>query len=256
MKFRVLVPTIALSLMATSLFAQEHSDIDFGYDSQMNPMSLIIEGDEFTTDGILLFESAMEVLDPFNPDDFSSDEPGFATNPSDPLLVNEDDQIFLNILDASTASSFGVGYVNYYNPDTDSLEAQGRLGIYDNSASTMDLILNGGSIESGLNPQFLGLGDEDGDVHDHIIVDLLDDSSAPNGAYGVLFQLQSDFAAADGTMDLTSDPFWIVWNHGMDEEDFDSQALARFGFSSVPEPGSVSLLGLGFAAFLVRRRRS
>ncbi len=256
MFYKVMVSTVALSLMTTSLFAQHAGDVEFGYDSLPDPMSIIIEADEFTNDGFLYFESEFESLDPFNAGDLSSDEPGFTTNPADQLFVNSNDQIWLNLLDASVESSFGVGMVNFYNPNTDALESAGRIGIYDNSTSTADLILNGGAIESGVNPQFIGLGDDDGDVHDHLIVDLLDDDTAPIGAYGIMFQLQSDLATADGSVDLESDPFWIVWNHGMTEEDFDSQALTRFGvFSAVPEPGSASVLALGLTTFLMRRRR-
>lgn len=255
MKFNVFLSTVGLAMMSSNLFAQHAGDVEFGYDSLSNPTSFVIEANDLTSDGFLYFESEMEELDPFNPGNFSSDEPGFTTNGGEGLLVNQDDQIWLNALDASMHSSFGVGYVNYYDPTSDSLSARGRLGIYDNSGSTDDLILDGGMIESGINPQFIGLGDIDGDVHDHLTVDLMDDSTAPLGAYGMMFQLQSDFSTADGTIDLGSGPFWIVWNHGMSESDFDSRALPSFGVSSVPEPGSVSLLAVGMTALILRRRR-
>lgn len=257
MKFRVLLSAVALASLSTSAFAQHghDGDIEFGYNDLASPTSFVIEADEFTTDGFLYFESEMAELDPGSPGDFFSDEPGFTTNDVEGLLVNEDDAIWLNAVDASLHSSFGVGYVNFYNASTGSFDALGRIGIYDNSGGTSDLILNGGSIESGVNPQFLGLGDIDGDVHDHLIVDLLDDSSAPLGAYGIMFQLQADFGAADSNMDVSSDPFWIVWNHGMSESDFDSLALPAFGVSAIPEPGTLGLLGVGMAGLVLRRRK-
>ncbi|MDG1875767.1 MAG: PEP-CTERM sorting domain-containing protein [Mariniblastus sp.] len=255
MKFHVFYSIVILTMTSSNLFAQHAGDLEFGYDSLAAPTSFVIESTDFTSDGFLYFESEMEELDPFNPGDFSSDEPGFTTNDGEGLLVNEGDQIWLNAVDASSRSTFGVGYVNYYDPTSGTLTSLGRLGIYDNSGSTSDLILSGGSIESGPNTQFIGLGDVDGDVHDHLIVDLLDDATAPNGAYGVMFELQSDFSAADGTMDLTSDAFWIVWNHGMSDADFDSLALPAFGVSAVPEPGSLSLLAFGVPALVLRRRR-
>lgn len=256
MKFSFFFSTISLVILSSSVMAQHAGDVEFGYDSLSSPSSFVIESNNLTTDGFLYFESEMEELDPFNPDDFSSDEPGFTTNAGEGLLVNQGDQIWLNAVDASLLSSFGVGYVNYYNPTTDSLDSFGRIGIYDNSGSTADLILNGSSIESGFNPQFIGLGDSDGDVHDHLIVDLLDDSTTPIGAYGIMFELQSDFSSADGSMDLSSSPFWIVWNHGLSEEDFETRAMPRFGASAVPEPSSLIVLALAMAPFFTIRRRN
>ena len=258
MKMRCLLTAIALAMMTTTAYAQHgHAgDVEFGYDDVNNPTGFEIEHDEFTSDGFLFFESEFEELDPFNPGDWSSDEPGFTTASAEGLLVNPGDQIWLNAMDAAVETTFGVGYVNFYNPGTDSLEAAGRLGIYDNSTSTADLILSGGSIESGANPQFIGLGDIDGDVHDHLIVDLLDDATAPIGAYGVLFQMQSDYDVADGNMDLDSDPFWIIWNYGMSDEDFDDLALPKFGaVEAVPEPSTIGVFAFGMAAVMLRRRR-
>ena len=263
MKLRLLFTALALAMLTATAYAEEDEgghgghagDVEFGYDNLANPSAFVIEHDEYTTEGYLFFESEMEELDPFNSGDYSSDEPGFTTASAEGMLVNENDQIWLQTLDASAHSSFGVGYVNFYNPVTDSLEAAGRMGIYDNSSSTDDLILSGGSVESGLNPQFLGLGDDHGDVHDHLIVDLLDDASAPNGAYGLLFTMQADFATGDGNMDLDSDPFWIIWNHGMSDDDFDDLALAKFGVSAVPEPTSFCVFALGTAALVLRRRK-
>ncbi len=249
------------ALLTSAVSAQvPHSDVEFGYDSLSAPAAFMIEQLNVTTEGIQIFESGLEELDPLDPGNFSSDEPGFATNAAEGLDVNIGDRFWLNVLNADLESLFGVGYVNYFNPATGLLEANGRLAVQDNSAGTADLILDGDSISSGVNPQFLGLatdiGGGLGDIHDHVVMDLLDDVTAPLGAYGILFQLQSDFASNGfGSMDLTSDKFWIVWNHGMDEADFDTLALPAFGVQSIPEPGSLALLGLASAGFLMRRRR-
>ena len=259
MKFHFLISTIAILCMSSGLLAQHtgHAgDVEFGYDNLASPTAFDIEEPEVTSEGFLFFESEMEELDPFTPGDFSSDEPGFTTNSAEGRLVNENDQIWLRVVDAAINSTHGVGFVNYFNPTTGMLEASGRLGVYDNSATSIDLILNGNMIESGDNPQFLGLGDDHGDVHDHLIIDLLDDATAPIGAYGVMFQLQSDLSTADGTMDLSSDPFWIVWNHGMSESDFESNAVPSFGIASVPEPGSAVVLAMTLGFLTSRRKRS
>ena len=254
MKLKIVFSIVAVGFMATSVLAQ-HSDVELGYDNLSNPTAFIIEQDNVTTEGFQYFEAEMEELDPFDPGNFSSDEPGFATNGLEGLLVNEGDQIWLNILDASVDSSFGLGYVNYYDPNTDTLQASGRIAVEDNSTGTLDLILNGSFIESGPNPQFIDLGDSAGDIHDHLLFDLLDDATAPMGAYGFLVQLQSDFDVADGTMDLSSDPFWMIYNHGMTDVDFDQMALPAFGVAEIPEPGAAALLILGTSVMALRRRK-
>lgn len=248
---------ILLAMFTGSVYGQhEHSDIELGYDNLATPSALEIEEVEVTTDGIMFFEAEFELINPFDPNDFLADEPGFTTNDAEGLLVNAGDQIWMRALDASTNSAHGEGYVNFYNPLNDSLSAAGRISVIDNTGGTADLVLNGGSIESGPNEQFLGIGDAGGDIHDHVVFDLLDDATAPLGAYGIMFQLQSDFDPADGNMDLTSDAFWIIFNHGMDEEAFENFALPAFGAgSAIPEPGSAMVLLLGTAVLGMRRRQ-
>ena len=255
MKAQILFSALLLGALTVPAWGQHaHSDIEFGYDSLVTPTEIEVEVVEATSEGFAIFESEFEELDPGDPGNFSADEPGFTTNAAESLLVNEDDQVWLSVLDSSTNSSFGQGFVTYYNPLTDTLEAAGRIAILDNTGSTSDLILNGAGIESGDMLQFLGLGDVDGDVHDHLVIDLLDDATAAVGAYGIMFQMHSDFDPADGNIDVSSDAFWIVANYGMDEEDFETLALPRFGLT-VPEPGTASVLAIGTLAMMVRRRR-
>lgn len=220
----------ATIFLPSVLFAQ-HNDIEFGYDNRADPTRFLLSALDFDTttrDGVLVIRSNMAAPDPFAPNDFAADQPGFTGNISKDLLVNPGDSIMIKSLDASVHSDFGVGYINYYNPITDSLEATGRIAFKDNSRATPNLVLNGGSIESGLNPQFIGVANSSGYVHDHISWDLLDDNTAPTGAYGLLIQLQSDFSPFEGSIDLSSDPVWLVFNHGMSESDFEDKALPRF----------------------------
>lgn len=255
MKLRFFLLVTAIICLSSSLFAQ-HNDVEFGYDDTNNPSGFVLSPlgfDIVTREGFILVESGMEELDPFSPGDFAADQPGFATHSAQGLIVNPGDAIMINALDASLHSNFGVGYVNYYNPTTDALEATGRIAFEDNTNSTPDLVLNGDSIESGVNPQFIGLADGNGNIHDHITWDLLDDASAPQGAYGLLVQLQSDFSPLDGGIELSSDPFWLVFNHGMSDTDFERFALLKFG--AIPEPGSAMLIGFATCILASCRRR-
>jgi hypothetical protein len=265
MKFLSIISTtvvLALSL-TTSLAAQDHdhdhSDVELGYDDVNNPTAILIERDERTSDGLLFFEAEMLELDPFVPGDFSSNQPGFATHPGDPdhgedpLLFRENDELWIRPLDASLYSDFGLGYVNYYNSSTGTFESSGSLAMLDNTGGTEDLLLTGGSMVSGDEWQYIARGDADGDIHDHIVVDFLDETN--QGAYGVLFEVAADFDVTDGNMDIQSEKFWIIWNHGMDEGDFDTIALRRFGVTAVPEPGSLMVVSCSLGLLMLRRRR-
>ncbi len=233
MKFKFplfLIAVAAVICLPSDLLAQ-HADIEFGYDNVNSPAAFAFSPLAFeatTGDGISVAESSFRELDPFNPGEFSSDQPGFATDNVQGLDVNPGNAILISALDASMESAFGVGYVNFYNPATDVLESTGRIAFKDNRSGTPDLVLNGPAIESEITPQFIERADNTGTVHDHITWDLLDDASAPLGAYGILVQLQSDFTF-DGTIELSSEPFWIVFNHGMSDADFESLALPSFG---------------------------
>ncbi len=233
MKLQPFVFILLLSAIicpSSNLLAQ-HNDVEFGYDNLNNPSNFLLSPLSFnstTSDGIIIVRSSMRELDPFNAGEFSADQPGFATDNAEGLAVNPGDGILISALNASEHSAFGVGYVNFYNPATNSLEAAGRIAFIDNRSGTPDLVLNGDTIESGVDPQFIERANNSGVVHDHITWDLLDDATAPVGAYGILVQLQSDYEF-DGTVELSSDPFWLVFNYGMSEDDFEELALASFG---------------------------
>ena len=239
MRSYYLAAATALIFCSTNCHAQapDPADVILGYNDLSNPTELLIAAmDGFTATSVPYFEDVFGVPDPFLPDDFGTNDPGFITNAGLNLLVNEDDQIFANVLDASQNPLWGgVGYVNFYNPAEDAIEGSGRLAFRSNSSAAPSLTLNGGEIESGDTSRFVDFGrfsvaNSSGfGLHRHLLIDLLDDATALPGAYGVLVELQSDFGPSpDGEVDLTSEPFWIIWNHQMSNADFQNLALPAF----------------------------
>ena len=262
MKTHFFAFALLATFVATNAFAQ-HSDIEFGYDDLLNPTELEIEVGETTATGVPFFEAEFEALDPINdPTNFSAEDPGFATVADENLQINTDDQIFLNVLDASTDPLFGgLGYVTHYNFARGQLEAAGNVTIQGRSATFEDLVLDGASIESGSSLQFIveGVTDpttgEPADLDQHLIFDI-DDSTAELGAYGFLVQLQSNFAGTSlDEFELTSDPFFIILNNGLSEEQFEEFAVPAFETAAIPEPGTFGLLAAGMSGVLLRRRR-
>jgi hypothetical protein len=242
-------------LSPISAFAQHgHSDVEVGYDSVDSPTKFVFESHERTSDGRLFFEGN------FGPPFYTTGDPGFETH-DDPMSAG--DLVFLNFLDSSdpSLSSIGKGYVTYFDPNTGELSAAGRIGVISSPGgpAIANLLMDGASLSSGTGPtrQYLGLVEGDGSLHAHVTFDLLDDATAPIGAYGVMFEMQSLFNGnTSGLADLTSEPIWFIFNHGMDDELFDSQALAAFGVASaIPEPGSAGVLLLTGLATLLRRRK-
>lgn len=231
MRFHFLILTMTLLSFSTNARAQTFGDNDvfLGYDDVSNPSEIQFTGaDGFTMNSVPYFTDFFGVPDPFSPGDFATDNPGFRDNPSAGLVVSAGDRIFANVLDASsTPLAGGVGYVNFYNPNTDQLESTGRLEFVSRSAATPNLIVNGQAVESGDTQRFVQSAGPD--IHSHILVDLLDDATALPGAYGVLVELQSDFGPAhDGVIDATSEPFWFIWNHQMSNTEFQNSALPAF----------------------------
>jgi hypothetical protein len=257
MKLRLFLSITAIICLSSNLHAQ-HNDMIFGYDDPNNPTDFLLSPLTSTTtgDGIILIPTNMEE-DIFVDGEFSGDQPGFSTEaPGQGLIVNPGNSILLGALDASENSSFGVGYVNFYNPATDELEPSGRIAFKDNTIGTPDLVLDGDLIESGVNSQFISQASSTGFVHSHIRWDLLDDATAPLGAYGILVELQSNFAGTSlDEFELTSEPFWIILNNGIELEEFEEFAVRAFETAAIPEPGTFGLLAAGMAGVLLRRRR-
>ena len=53
-----------------------------------------------------------------------------------------------------------------------------------------------------------------------------------------------------------SDPFWLVFNYGLEEDDFETAVGDIAGVNAIPEPGFAGLMGLAaLGAFCFRRRK-
>lgn len=265
MRLKTLLFSAAMLLLlpATMVLGQHaHSDVIFGYEPDTsNPTGIEIEAAVETGEGFGLFE--VEFDEPVT-GDFNTDDPGFNTEVGE-LEFNSGDKLWLCAVDARSHSTHGVGYVNYFNPATGGLDvtsgsdlviSDDDLAMPPERQNSQDQTLSGTSF-TGSALQFIDTADGSGHIHRHLFFDLVEDAggNAEVGAYGVMFQIHSDRntgGGPDGTMDVVSDPFWIVFNHGMDDEDFEN-ALSAFG---VPEPGSLTFLLLGGIGLLSRRRRA
>ena len=155
------------------------------------------------------------------------------------LVVNNGDQVFVRVLDASASDSptdRGVGFVNFYNPDTDALEnldsSFGTLTITGSDGATS--VFAGNQLVSGDAELFLAVGsdgddfstpppslDEDpeqlevGRIHNHLAFDLSGSLATTDSAVGLLLQFTT--IPADGSAPVESDPFFLIFNNGLEE---------------------------------------
>lgn len=97
---------------------------------------------------------------------------------------------------------------------------------------------------------FISDGGATGSIHKHITFTLQND---PLGVMPAVGAYRIQMALTSPSYE-SSDPFWLVFNRGLDEEAFE----ASVHIMAVPEPETYALmaLGLGFVAFVARRRRA
>ena len=228
--------------LSSSCFGQ-HSDIEFGYDDLLEPTEIEVESDEFNNEGIKILEGEFDGLG----SDLFADSPGFITAADEGLVVNEGDRIFVRILDAgdSDETNVGAGFVNFYDPanPTAGVQAFGRLAITATSGAAT--VLDGSTV-SGDESLFLAAGSDGntmstppggeepellavGEIHNHLLFDLQNESTTPIGAVGLLIQFEADLAGTGPEIDVTSEPFFLIFNNGLDDDVFEEEALMAFG---------------------------
>lgn len=222
---------ICLNILVTPAHAQ-HSDIELGYlngmiEVEFGPEGRVIEG-EFPSDDI--FEQFTE-------------DPGFATNDAESLVTAPFDAIDYNIL----------GPLTYHNGTAFAPVTPGvQIEIFDqpNGGIAVDNSTTGPVTGTGVVAQ----ANADGDIHAHIGFELQpnnpdDSNDPPVGAYGLLTSLTTDNPAI-----ADSEPFYLVFNFGLDDTAYES-AVGAFS-DAVPEPSTLLVTSASALALLVRRRRS
>ena len=283
----------AIAVLFSSLgHAQDlevHSDIEFGFAPDSEELEFEIENDIVNDDGFQVFEGSLGLS---LGNQSTTDNPGFITPVDEGLTVNQGDNIFVRVLNAGETdgnSRNSGGFVNFYdpnNPDAGIQSDGGTITVIGNDPNDPDgdiaAVFDGdvpvslieslflaqgsdGTFISDLPPSLLGdeEGDEQnielgvGEIHNHLNFTFAADAGAPSEfAVGLLLQFEADLASVAGDgIDVVSDPFFVVFNNGLSEEVFETQALPAFGVNAVPEPTSGILLAAVGSAILTRRRR-
>lgn len=204
-----------------------HSDIEFGYadgkiEVETGAEGAVFEG-TFPLDGVeRLFTT----------------EPGFASEIAEGLGIGPSDQIVYDVL----------GPLRFWNNGFQPVPAGVHVRIVNlpPAPTVPDTIVSGSSLEQlgGFAPfrNRVGQADETGDFHadlEFYFESETNPSIVPeswHGAYGMPLRLATDAQGID-----PSEPFYLVFNLGLEDETFET-GVASFA-ALVPEPSGMALLG-------------
>ena len=276
--------TALFAVLFASVSHAQHSDIEFGFaDPLADTPEFEIENDVVNNEGIQVAEGSFTGVGTL----INTDNPGFITPADEGLVVNSGDQIFVRVLntaDEDSPSSIGNGFVHFFDPNTGTVQSDGgTVTILGNAGSSQptssafdgDVVQSGsgvlflaaasdGTAVSNIPQSALDEGEENvdlgvGEIHNHLNFDLALDDASTVGAVGLLLQFEADLASTPGAgIDVVSNPFFLVFNNGLDDDVFDTEALAAFGVvesAAIPEPTTgILLAGVG-GALLTRRRK-
>jgi hypothetical protein len=218
---------ISSLLVSSMAFAQDgHGDVEFSYQSGKIEIEFGDEGRVFEGDFSDLAGG---------PDE--TEAPGYGSEIAEGLGIDPDDIVGFKVLGPLLYHD-GVSF----SPTAATITIEPAVGA--------DVLIDSITTSGG---GVIAQADGDGDVHAHI--DYLINNSAPTGAYGVLLALTAFDENFEPRLDIAdSDSFYIVFNRGLDEETFEG-AVGAFA-AQVPEPTSLALLGVGLAAWAMRRKRA
>ncbi len=138
----------------------------------------------------------------------------------------------------------GLGALSFWDGVRWNLAPQGtQLRVSDYLEA--DSIWTAAGVSHGTS-QLLGEATASGKLHEHLVFSITE--GAALGAYQITLRLTS----ADY---LSSDPFYMVLNRGLDDASFQRAREAFIQTSPVPEPASAAILALGLVLVWVSSRR-
>ena len=211
-------------LMATTSrgFAQ-HSDVEFSYSNGRIEIEFGAEGS--------VFEGEFPISGPL---DGFTNEPGFASETTEGLGILPNDLISYNVL----------GPLRYHD-GADFAPTAATISGDDQPNFGTVVISSATTAADGLGG-VIGQANGSGDFHSD--PGWFGSLPLATGAYGVLLDLETD---APGI--ANSDPFYLVFNYGLDEQAFEG-AVGQFA-SIIPEPASLAIAAAGGGLLLTGRRR-
>ena len=211
-----------LSFAAAESGHEGHSDIEFSYVGGQIDV-------EFGDDGPV-FESDFPTLGALNG---FTNLPGFASEIDEGMGIGPGDALRYNVR----------GPLRYHDGNS-FIPTSATIAGDDQPLTGTVVIKPDTTLADGLGGL---IGEANGAGDFHADPGWLLSVPAANGAYGVLLNLETN---APGV--AASEPFYLVFNYGLDEPEFDA-TLSDFA-AAVPEPAMLSLLTLG-ALMLLRRQR-